>query len=235
MRRDKTGQIQVRIDELADRTNAHWAQLLSSLILSGESMICYDEHYYFDERHREDNSGVQSNRLTLNLADFETQIDGGKVGTPINPSEAALRLAILQTIQQILTFKDNQGEPLNENANQFLVMVPTNMWYVAKSALAVPLSVGGSTNPVKVLSEIDITLVQNPRLKTWSDKFVVFRTDSAIRPLIRQEETPVVLKAITAGSEHEFKCDKYYYGVDTWRNVGFGFWQYACMAQLVKP
>jgi hypothetical protein len=36
MRRDKTGQIMVRVNDLADRTNAHWASLLSTLILNGE-------------------------------------------------------------------------------------------------------------------------------------------------------------------------------------------------------
>jgi phage major head subunit gpT-like protein len=34
LRRDKTGQVMVRVDELADRTNAHWAKLLSELIIN---------------------------------------------------------------------------------------------------------------------------------------------------------------------------------------------------------
>src|ERR1051325_10023746 len=35
MRRDKTGQVMVRINELADRTLSHWAKLLSTLIVNG--------------------------------------------------------------------------------------------------------------------------------------------------------------------------------------------------------
>ena len=233
LRRDKTGQIEVRINELADRTNSHWAQLLSKLIINGESTVCYDGQYYFDTDHKDGNSGVQSNKTQVDLTAFAGQIDGGAVGTPQLPSESALRLAILKTIQQILSFKDDQGEPMNENASKFLVVVPTSLWYLAKSAVSVPLTVGGATNMVKVLDEVDISISQNPRLG-WDDKFAIFRTDSSVKPFIRQEEKNIQLKAIAEGSELEFKHDKHWYGVDTWRNVGYGFWQHACLTQMIK-
>jgi phage major head subunit gpT-like protein len=233
LRRDKTGQIEVRINELADRTNSHWAQLLSKLIIGGESTVCYDGQYYFDTDHKDGNSGVQSNKTQVDLTAFAGQIDGGAVGTPQLPSESALRLAILKTIQQILSFKDDQGEPMNENASKFLVVVPTSLWYLAKSAVSVPLTVGGATNMVKVLDEVDISISQNPRLG-WDDKFAIFRTDSSVKPFIRQEEKNIQLKAIAEGSELEFKHDKHWYGVDTWRNVGYGFWQHACLTQMIK-
>lgn len=231
MRRDKTGQIDVRVKELADRTNSHWAQLLSKLILKGESTVCYDGQYFFDTDHKEGESGVQSNKIQVDLSSLPG-VD--KPGTPSMPSEAALRLAFLQTIQNILSYKDDQGEPINENASKFLIMVPTSMWYLSKSALAVPLSEGGASNMVKVLSEVDLSVAQNPRLDAWSDKFAVFRIDGSVRPFICQEEKAVQLKAIAEGSELEFKEDKHEYGVDTWRNVGYGFWQHACLTQLIK-
>jgi phage major head subunit gpT-like protein len=233
LRRDKTGQITTRINEFADRTNSHWAQILSKLIINGESTVCYDGQYYFDTDHVEGKSGTQSNKLQLDLTSYAEQIDGGKVGIATAPSEAAFRLAALRVIQQILSFKDDQGEPMNENASKFLIKVPTSMWHIAKAALAVPLTVGGSTNAIKVMNELDISVAQNPRLP-WSDKFAVFRVDSAVKPLIRQEEEGVKLKAIAEGSELEFKHDKHWYGVDTWRNVGYGYWQHACVAQLIK-
>jgi phage major head subunit gpT-like protein len=239
LRRDKTGQIEVRINELADRTNTHWAQLLSKLLTNGESTVCYDGQYYFDTDHKDEGqnnangNNPQSNKIQVDLTQFSDQIDGGKVGSPTSPSEAALRMAILRTIQQIISFTDDQGEPMNENASKFLVVVPTSLWYLAKAAVSVPLSVGGSTNMVKILGDIDISISPNPRLK-WSDKFAVFRTDSSVKPFIRQEEKGIQLKAIAEGSELEFKHDKHWYGVDTWRNVGYGFWQNACLTQMIK-
>jgi phage major head subunit gpT-like protein len=233
MRRDKTGQINVRVDEFADRTNAHWAKLLSDLLARGESTVCYDGQYFFDVDHQEDKSGIQSNKIQVDLTEFSDQIDGGKVGTPQNPSEAALRLAILRTIQQILSYKDNIGEPMNESASKFLIVVPTSLWYIARAAVAVPLTVGGATNALKVLDEVNIQISQNPRLD-WTDKIAVFRTDSPIKSFIRQEEKGIQLKAIAEGSELEFKHDKHWYGVDTWRNVGYGFWQNACLTEIIK-
>ena len=37
IRRDKTGQVMIRVQEQAERANAHWASLLSTLIIAGES------------------------------------------------------------------------------------------------------------------------------------------------------------------------------------------------------
>jgi len=227
MRRDKTGQVLVRIDELADRTNAHWAKLLSELIVNAESTVCYDGQYFFDTDHTEIDSGVQSNKLSIDISALPTEVHG----SPTLPSVEELQLAILNCIQAIYAFKDNQGEPMNENARQFLVMVPTSMWHAAKAATAAPVITSGQTNIVQVLDEVSVSVTQNPRL-TWTDKLAVFRTDGSVKSFIRQEEEPVTLKAIAEGSELEFDEDKHHYGVDSWRNVGYGFWQHACLAQL---
>lgn len=227
MRRDKTGQILVRIDELADRTNAHWAKLLSELIVRGESTVCYDGQYFFDTDHNEGDSGIQSNKLAIDISALPTELHGSTT----MPSVEELQISILKCIQAIYAFKDNQGEPMNENARQFLVMVPTSMWHAAKAATAAPVITHGQTNIVQVLDDVSVSVTQNPRL-TWTDKFAVFRTDGSVKSFIRQEEKPVEIDAIAEGSELEFKEKKHHYGVDTWRNVGFGFWQHACLAQL---
>lgn len=229
LRRDKTGQIKARIGELATKTNSHWALLLSELITKGESGICYDGKPFFAENHKEGKSGVQSNKIEFDLAKAAIN---GEVGTAELPTEAALREAVLAGIQQIIGFKDDQGEPFNENATQFVVMVPVNLWFVAKAAMAVPLSVGGASNPVKVLSDIDIAIAANPRLT--GTKFYVFRADGDVKAFIRQEETAVQMKAKAEGSEYEFDNDAHQYGVDTWRNVGYGYWQHACQVALTK-
>ena len=219
LRRDKTGQVMVRIKELADRTNSHWAQLLSRLILDGCSKECYDGQYFFDTDHKEGKSGKQSNIIT-----------SGKAGNEMTEEE--FRRAMLRAIEAIYSFRDNQGEPLNENANRFVVMVPTRLWHTAKAATMVPLAEGGKSNSVKVMYEQDIQLVQNPRLSTWENKFCVFRADGSVKPFIRQEEEPVTLKVIAEGSELEFKHNRHQYGVDTWRNVGYGFWQHAALVNV---
>lgn len=228
MRRDKTGQIRVRVDEFADRTTSHWAQLLSTLIAMGETSVCYDGSYFFDNDHVEGRSGQQSNRITIKLSDLPCVLRG----TPAAPSPEDMRQAILKGLTQLFTLKDDQGEPLNESAREFLVMVPTTYWDVTKTALAQPLVAGGQTNVIQVLDEIAIKMAQNPRLP-WVNKFAIFRGDAATKPTIRQEEVEIDLKSLAEGSEYATLHDQHLHVVDTWRNVGFGYWQQACLVELV--
>lgn len=230
MRRDKTGQVMVRIRELAQRTNAHWAKLLTTLVINGESTVCYDGQYFFDTDHSEGDSGAQSNDITTDISGLPTAIHGA-AGTA--PSVEEAQLSIARSIETMMGFVDDQGEPMNETANQFLVMVPVSLHNVFLQAVATPVQIDASQTVLTALKQsFNITVVTNARL-TWTDKFVTFRTDSAIKPLIRQEETGVMLKAKAEGSEYEFDHEAHQYGVDTWRNVGYGLWQHAVLNQMI--
>lgn len=230
LRRDKTGQIKARIGELATKTKSHWGLLLSELIAKGDETPCYDGKPYFAENHKEGKSGVQSNKITF---DLKNAAINGEVGVPTAPTEAAMREAILSGIQQIIGFKDDQGEPMNETSTKFVVMVPVNLFYVAQACIAAPLTVGGASNPVKILANMDIAVAPNVRLKA-KDKIYVFRADGDVKAFIRQEEESVQVKAKAEGSEYEFDHDAHQYGVDTWRNVGYGYWQHATQVTIIK-
>lgn len=226
LRRDKSGQILVRVRELADRTNAHWAKLLSTLIINGESYDCYDGQYFFDDDHSEGDSGSQSNDLSIDISDLPCNQHGSTTA----PSPEEMELSILQCVQAILGFKDDQGEPMNEGANEFIAMLPPTFMQAGLAAITNPVLTSGKTNTI-TSADFRITPVVNPRL-TWTTKFAVFRSDGNVKPLIRQEEKPVEVKAIAEGSELEFNENKHRYGVDASRNVGYGYWQHACLATL---
>ena len=120
--RDKTTQVQTRINELADRANAHWAKLLSSLIVNGHtdaSGLAYDGQYFFDTDHSTGSSGAQSNDLTVDISALPTNNHGYTTA----PAAAEMSLAIMETIQQIIGFKEEQGEPMKELAEDIMVMV----------------------------------------------------------------------------------------------------------------
>ena len=230
LRRDKTGQVMVRVNELADRTNAHWARLLSTLMINAESTVCYDGQYFFDTDHTEGDSGTQSNDLAVDISTLPTGVADNH-GSVTAPHVLEMQLSILQAVQAILGFKDDQGEPMNENARGFVVMVPTPLWNVARAATSAPVVAQGQTNIVQVMDEMRVSVAVNPRL-TWTDKFAVYRTDGQVKPFIRQQETDVMIKAIAEGSEEEFKNDRHLYGVDAWRNVGYGYWQHGCLVTM---
>ena len=230
MRRDKSGQAMVRIRELAQRTNSHYASLLSTLILNGAATECYDGQYFFDTDHSEGDSGTQSNLLSVDISALPVIV----AGTTTLPSVEEFQFAIAAAIAQIVGIKDDQGEPMNEDANQFTVMVPVSLMNVALQAVATPVQVAASQSALEALKQnFSINVAVNPRLSSWTASFAVFRTDSNVKALIRQEETAVQLKAKAEGSEYEFDNDAHQYGVDTWRNVGYGYWQMACKVTLI--
>jgi len=229
LRRDKTGQIMTRIKELARRTNSHWASLLSTLIIAAETGLCYDGQAFFDTDHDEGDSGAQSNDISVDISALPVI----EAGTTTNPAVAELQYSIAKGVQQILSFKDDQAEPMNEDASSFIVMVPIVLMNAAMQAVATPAQVAETQTALQALkSAFSLSVVPNARL-TWTDKFAMFRTDSYIKSFIRQEETGVNLKVKGAGSEYEFDNDAHQYGVDTWRNVAYGYWQNSCLITMV--
>ena len=233
MRRDKTGQVLIRVNELARRSVTHWASLLSQLIVDGESAVCYDGQFFFDTDHSEGDSGSQSNDISVDISTLPVVVAGSTTA----PSVEEFQFAITKAIQSILGIVDDQGEPMNEDATDFLVMVPLAFWHVAQTAVRNGnLGVGvASQSNLEVLQGINISIAANVRLDTlgsWTTKFAVFRTGGNAKSLIRQQETPIQLSAIAEGSELEFKEQKHQYGIDTWRNVGYGFWQDSCLVTL---
>ncbi|SHE67849.1 Mu-like prophage major head subunit gpT [Kaistia soli DSM 19436] len=219
LRRDASGQILVRIGELANRAQSYPAKLMSALIINAESTTCYDGQYFFDTDHSEGNSGSQSNDISYDVA------------TPTKPTVEEMRDAILAGIQQVIGLKDDQGEPMNEGATQFEVMVPISLWGTAVSAVSLQTLGGGATNILPNLANLQIVVVPNVRL-TWTDRFAIFRTDGETKPFILQEELPISVDAIAEGSELEFKEKKHWYGVQWAGNVGYGYWQHACLVTL---
>ena len=227
-RRDKTGQSLVRVGSLADRTVTHWGSLLSTLILNGPSTACYDGKNFFATNHVEgDNQTSQSNQLTISLATLP--IATAAAGTTTKPGILAMQNMILQAAQQIIGFLDDKSEPMNEDAMEFVVMVPIGMWYAAQGAVSLPFTDYGQTNLIPQLrsKSFNITAVANPRL-TWTDRFAVFRTDASVKPFIRQDEYAPMLALLDEQSEYCAVNHKVLFGVNVSRGVGFGYWQEAC-------
>jgi phage major head subunit gpT-like protein len=223
IRRDKTGQVMVRVQELAERANGHDAKLLSTLIENGAAALCYDGQFFFDTDHLEGDSGTQSNSIQSDIT------------TTTAPTAGEMQTAILLATQQLMGLKDDQGEPFNENARRFLVMVPITFMGAAAAALGATVVVENATavasNRLMALGSLggfSYQLAINPRL-TWTTKLAVFRADSPTLGLIRQEEEPISVSALAEGSEEEFKNNRHLYGVKAIKNAGYGMWQRACL------
>jgi len=226
MRRDKLGMITVRVNQLADRAMDHPAKLLSALIIAAESTVCYDGQYFFDTDHVEGESGTQSNDIVFDIS------DNGTGGTATAPNVETVARAILAAIQQIYSFKDDRGEPMNQGASKFQVHVPISFMGVALEAVTSLLTGGGNTNVLPALKgKFEIEVVPNPRL-TWTTKLAVFRTDDAAKPFIVQEEDIPDVIALGEGTEYEQLNKEQLFGIDWTGNVAYAYWQHACLVTL---
>lgn len=231
IRRDKTGQVMIRVAELANRAVGHWGKLLSTLITNGTgdtSGLAYDGQYFFDSDHSEGDSGTQLNLLAA------AQVAALDVTTAAAPTPVEAAKAVIGVIGYMMGYKDDQGEPMNADAKEFLIMTSPVLWQFMAPAIYNPLVASGATNPVQSImanAGFRISVVPNPRL-TYTTQFITFRTDGNVKPFIRQSEEGITMKAKAEGSEFEFDEDKHQYGIKAVRNVGYGYWQHAAHSTL---
>lgn len=234
-RRDKTGQIMLRVDDLARRTATHWNSLLSTRILNGHtSTTTYgatsssDGQDFFDDDHSVGDSGTQQNDIDATDVPALDLTLGA-------PTAAEMAAALLGVISYMHSYLDNQGEPMNEDATQFIAMVGLPLFYgPLLNACTLNNLSGGSSSAINnpLAGQFNIKPVYNARLASATAQLFVFRTDAPVKPFIRQTETPVTMKTLGAGSETEFENDVWSFGVDSWRGCGYGAWQYACRATM---
>lgn len=227
LRRDKTGQIRMRMGELVERSNTHWASLLSTLLLNGATGLAYDGQAFFSATHSEGNSGTLKNLLT------SSEYSELNVATATAPTPYELANALVKVISHFYTFKDDQGEPRNEGASAFQIQTPVTLYPAMAAAVSSMLLNSGSGSVNNPLGAMPFTLqvVPNGRL-TWTDRFAVLRSDAQAKPLIRQEETAVDLKMKAEGSDFEFDQNAWQFGIDANRNVGYGMYWQAVQAVL---
>ncbi len=207
VRRDKTGLILIRARELAARA-AQLPQKELSRIINANGNAYDGVAMYHASSHVTLNGDTINNAIQIAAA------------TGTTPTNAEMEFGILSAIESILGFKDDEGEPRNEFAQVFTVMVPTVLWKQASAALRNDFIAAGTSNSIKA-SGFTINLVMNPRL-TSSVFMYVFRADSDVKALVWQDEVLPVLESLTEGSEHTILTGQHLYLAKRTGNGGFG-------------
>ena len=262
LRRDKTDQVRARIGDLAQRAIAHDALLCSALINGGTSTTvtitgmrsktikCYDGQPLFSASHT---IGTQtlSNSITLSLTTLATSLGTSVgVGTTTVPTPAAVAALIQLCVQQLYGMLDDQGQPLNEFARNFIVQVPVSFSGAANAAVKGQYLALGYDNPLKFvespsMSEVTFTVVPNPRLTAtaFTTGIAVFCAECPYKAIIRQYEelttdssdemafgedeglpvgSGIVMKVLGPGSDHEYKNNEQLFSVEKSGFVGWG-------------
>lgn len=214
---DQTGQIRLRTRELGERVAQHKDSEVARLLINGHSsgFNSYDGVPFFAANHVSGKSGSQDNDIT-----------SGAVA-PTAPTTAEARTAISSAIATLLTFKDDQGEPMNNDASGLVIVAPPATYLTFLEALSAQI-LASTTNVLANAARV----IAFPRLSTAS-VFYLLKTNVQVRPLILQDRSPIEFGALEQESDAGFMREEYVYGVRARYRVTYGYWQRAIKVTLV--
>lgn len=204
---DQTGQINLRLQELTKRAGTHKDFLLAALIALGGSTLCYDGQFFFDTDHVSGASGTQSNALTYDAA------------VAAKPTVAEFKSAFDQAITALLAYKDDVGEPANQQATGLIALVPPSMFLVAKEALSATI-IGNTDNVIMGMAEP----VMFPWLSAPEDWFLA-KVDDPVKPFVNQMRRGLRFTALNQANDFPvFMNGKLLFGADARYRVAYGEW-----------
>lgn len=231
LRRDKTGQLRERANQMGVRAATHWDSLLAPLIVAGEAGtlgLGYDGQFFYDTDHNESGT-AQTNDLTA------TEVPSANVADPNVPTPSEAANILIEATSYMMSLTDDQGEPINQGARDVLILV-TKPAHLAAFMAATSMNVfaGNVDNPIRGFRDKGWTFrVEYVSRMTAANKvYFFFGGPVSGAALIRQNETDVEVQLQGAGSYEEFTNNRHVFGVKAVRGVGFGAWQRSALVTL---
>jgi len=208
---DQTGQIRLRVGELAERAATHKDFLIGQLLINGATsgFNSFDGVTFFNDAHVSGSSGSQDNDVTFTAA------------SATDPTVVEYKSALKQAISQMLAFKDDQGQPMMISASGLVCVVPPTMFFTALEAINASM-ISNTSNVLEGAAQV-IAFPWLTAASTW----YLLKTDGVIRPFIFQDREPIEFNALAEGSEEAFKREKFLYGVRSRYRLAYGYWQFA--------
>lgn len=224
LRRDQSGELRRRMTDLAARYAAHPWRQISDLIKNGavSGNNSYDGTTFFSTGHVFGDSGSQKNVLT------SSEVASLDVTTANAPTPEEAVTAVLDSIGYGMGFVDDEGEPVLENARNWLVMCHFNLWGSLTAASKSNNLSGGETNTLTALSAdgFNLSVVPNVRLYTpgtASAVMYLFNLDGiGDKPFIFQEEVPPEVDMKDEDSDYFKDTRSYQVGVYASNGTGYG-------------
>ena len=165
--------------------------------------LCYDGQYMCDTDHSVAGASV-SNKGTVALS---------------AATQAAAIASLGAGRTAMMTFKDDEGRPLNIIPN--ILLVPPALEAVAMVLANNDKLEDGKPNPYKGTVEV----VCEPRLTSTTAWFLL-DTTKPVKPFIYQErQKPVFVQQIDQQADNVFMRKKFKFGAEARAAGGYGFWQ----------
>ena len=208
---DKTGQIRIRVEEMAARAATPKDFLISQLLINGETagFNSYDGVSFFNDSHVSGASGAQDNNLTYTAVDAD------------DPTTVEFKGALRQAIAKMMGFKDDVGDPANIDSDGLVCVVPTSMHFAALEAVNASI-ISNTSNVLAGIAQV----LSFPWLTDLS-KWYLVKTNGVIRPFIFQDREAVEFSSLTENSDETFKRDVFLSGVRARYALTYGLWSMA--------
>jgi len=126
----------------------------------------------------------------------------------------------------MLSFKDDQGQPMAMSAAAMVCVVPTQMYLTALEAVNATL-IDSTSNVLRGAARV----ISFPWLTSMRHWFLL-KTDGVVRPFIFQDREPVEFTALTEESDEGFRREKFLYGTRARYRLAYGYWQHAVSTEF---
>lgn len=207
LRRNQSGSIKRRVDELADVAMSFPDSHLTTTIINGTDAtlgLCYDGTAFYGNSHTEraDEGGTQDNLLA------GTGSTVAQIQADISASISALRLV-----------KAENGEPFHDAGLELCFMIPPGIETNFKTAVNATI-VSNTSNQLVGIGEV----IVNNRLSDVNDWYT-FVKGAGKESLIFQTDQNIETDVSAEGS-HIWKTDRQAeFGVSISVGAGYGLWQ----------
>jgi len=216
--RDKTGLLHARIGTFASDAGAgHWEDLLISAI--NANGLTYDGKALFATDHEFGASGSQKNEITA------TEAPSANVSTATAPTPTEMANVILESAAYMMTLLNDKGRAINGQAKQFAVIVSTAQLFSATvQAIGNMTLAAGAVNPLAGLLQAGFSFKPYfiGGITSATDKVILARMDSPVKPFILQDEQGLQLDILGRGSDYYFDNKAIKMGVNASRGCGYG-------------
>ncbi|HEY2840547.1 MAG TPA: Mu-like prophage major head subunit gpT family protein [Pirellulales bacterium] len=203
-------------DSMGIESVAHPDELFFQVLLAAASTPCFDGQYFFDTDHLWNDSGTQSNSITVS----------GNTD-PNNPTSTEFKKAFNAALLAMMSFKNDKGKLLNRPTlgpvGDLVVLVPPTMWQAAAEAVQAVI-INNTTN----------VLISTPKIigseyLTATNQFYLFRNGGPIKPFVFQARRPVQ-RTMKGMDDREFRKVKFM--ADARYNLGYLLWWLGVLVTL---
>jgi len=215
---DQTGQIRIRIGELATRAATHKDFLIGELLKSGAdaAALAYDGVPFFNAAHQSGQSGAQSNLLTFDAV------------TAADATVQEFKDALKAAVSTMMAFNDDQGDPMMLVADGLVIVVPPSMFFTAQEAISAAI-IGNTGNVVQGLARV----ISFPWLTDPTKWYLLGTSSPTVRAFVFQDREPIEFNALQEDSDEAFRREKFLFGVRARYRMAYGYWQYAVQTTFV--